>query len=217
MLAASAANAQDAIRLEAGVGASLYSKGPDGLYFQQPFPHEMRLEVPAFEVGFTGPLYQRGDWGVDWHADWAWLGSVKTTAMAVPLDDNYNTAMKACNGPCLPLAKYVGSGHAQAFMLALEPHYNYGKWRFGIQFGPTLHKSTWTVDVSDIRYSQAAAPFNLRAPSEDGWRFGTVVGATVSYGQLSIAYQHFFMKPSSSNMTPPVWHSVDLLMLRYRF
>jgi hypothetical protein len=207
----------DYVHPEAGIGASLYSKGPDGFWFQEAFPHKMRLEVPAFEVGLTGPIYQAANWGIDWHADWAWLGMVNTDAKAVPLDANYNAHTKGCNGQCLPLADYRGSGHAQAFLLALEPHYDIGKWRLGVEAGPTLYHATWTEDVSNIQYTAGADPISLRLASTDGWRFGWVIGASVSRGPFSLVYQHFLMKASSSNPAPPIWHSVDLLIARYRF
>ena len=208
----------DYVHAELGIGASVYSKGPDGYWYQDAFAHKLRLEAPAFEVGLTGPIYQSANWGVDWHADWAWLGMVHTDAKAVPLDANYNTKTKGCNGGCLPLADYRGSGHAQAFFLAIEPHYDIGKWRFGVEAGPSLYHASWTEDVSNIVYNNwQTAPVSMRLASTDGWRLGAVVGASISRGPFSLVYQHFFMKSSSSNPGPPIWHSVDSLFARYTF
>ncbi|SDH08920.1 hypothetical protein SAMN05216466_10759 [Paraburkholderia phenazinium] len=216
-LAASTASAESWFQFEAGIGASVYSKGPDGLWLQDAFPHKLRLEAPAFETGLTGPVWQSANWGVDWHADWAWLGSVHTDALAVPLDSNYNSKTKSCNGTCLPLADYSGSGHAQVAFIALEPHYDIGKWRLGVEAGPSLYRTTWVENVNNIQYSAGAPPISMRLASTDGWRVGAVVGASVSRGPFSLVYQHFFMKSSTSNPAPPIWHSVDSLFIKYRF
>ncbi|MFS2103552.1 hypothetical protein [Ralstonia sp. Ralssp135] len=212
-----AAHAELPIHLEAGVGGAAYSRGPDGYWVQERFPHKLQLTAPAYEVGFTGDLYRASRWGISWHADWAWLGQIHTQSLATPSDDNYNpTSATGCNGECLPLANFRGSGHAQALLLTLEPHYDVGKWRFGIEAGPTLHRATWVEDVSNW-HGTAPWPITLRVSSTDGWRPGAVIGASVSYGNVSLVYQHFFIKPSNNNLTPSIWHSVDLLLLRYRF
>lgn len=216
--AAAGAHAQSFFQIEAGIGGAGYSDGGDGYWQQDRFEHKLQLTAPAFEVGITGDLYQTARWGISYHVDWAWLGTIHTQSLATPSDTNYNpSSTTGCNGKCWPLANYQGSGHAQAFVLTLEPHYDVGQWRFGIEAGPTLTHATWTEDVSGWVSSPTGTPVNLHVVSTDGWRLGAVVGASVSRGAFSVAYQHFFMRPSGANPAPPIWHSVDLLMARYKF
>lgn len=208
----------DYLHLEAAIGGSAYSKGVDGYWIQEAFPHKLQLTAPAVEVGITGDLYTSAKWGVSYHVDYAWLGTVHTDAEAVPLDANYNTQTKTCNGPCLPLARYQGSGHEAGFILSLEPYYRVGKWRLGVEAGPFVHKTVWTEDVSNIVYNNwQPAPISLRYASSDGWRMGAVVGASASYNNFSLVYQHFFVRPTSNNAGPAIWHSVDSLLVRYRY
>lgn len=217
-LASIGAHAESFFQLEAGIGASAYSKGPDGYWYQAGFSHDLQLTAPAVEVGVTGDLYTARSWGVAYHVDYAWLGAVHTDAQAVPLDANYNIGTKGCNGACLPLARYQGSGHEAGFILSLEPYYRVGKWRGGIEAGPFIHKTVWTDDVSNIVYSDwQPAPISLRYISSDGWRIGAVVGASVSYDNFSLVYQHFFTRPTANNAGPSIWHSVDSVMLKYRY
>ncbi|WP_296661913.1 hypothetical protein [Paraburkholderia sp.] len=106
----------------------------------------------AVEAGFTGDLCQADHWGISWHADYAWLGTIHTQAMATPEDANYNPITKGCNGKCLPLANYLGSGHDTGVMLTLEPHYDYAGWRFGVEGGPYIHRSIYpSVDMGRRR------------------------------------------------------------------
>lgn len=214
----SAAHSESWFQLEAGIGGSAYSRGADGYWLQEAFPHKLQLTAPAVEVGITGDLYTARSWGISYHIGYAWLGTVHTDAEAVPLDSDYSVRTKTCNAPCLPLARYQGSGHEAGFILSLEPYYRVGNWRLGVEAGPFIHKTVWTEDVSNIVYDNSqSSPISLRYTSSDGWRVGMVVGASVSYKDFSIAYQHFLVRPTGNNPGPAIWHSVDMLAARYRF
>lgn len=217
-LASVGAHAQDWFQFEAGIGGSAYNKGQDGLWYQAGFEHKLQLTAPAVEVGITGDLYAARNWGIAYHADYAWLGTIHTDAQAVPLDANYNAQTKGCNGPCLPLARYRGTGHEAGFALTLEPYYKVGAWRWAVEAGPFIHRTVWADDVTNIYYSHTqTTPISMQLVSSDGWRVGAVVGASVGYGNLTLAYQHFFTKASNSNAAPAIWHGVDTLLVKYRY
>lgn len=218
-LVCTSASAESFFQVEAGLGAAAYSRGPDGLWIQDGFEHKLHLTAPAVEVGLTGDLYQARHWGLSWHVDWVWLGTIKSQGLATPSDANYNPVTKGCNGPCWPLANYMGSGHDQGFLLTLEPHLDYGRWRFGIEAGPYVYRSTWTEDVTGWVSSPNAAPVNQHVMNRAQWRLGSVFGASVGYGNLSLGYQFFrnCTPVSRDNPFPPIWRSTHLLMARYRF
>jgi hypothetical protein len=219
MAFALSAHAQDWFQFEAGIGAAAYQRGPDGLWVQDGFEHKLHLTAPAIEVGLTGDLYQATHWGLSWHADWAWLGTIKSQSLATPSDANYNVTTKGCNGPCWPLANYNGTGHDQGFMLTLEPHYDYAGWRFGVEAGPYIHRSSWAEDVTGWVSSPTATPTNLHVRNRAQWRVGEVFGASVGYRNLTIAYQFFRNSTpvSSSDPYPPIWRSTHLLVMKYRY
>jgi hypothetical protein len=210
------AQAQSFFEIEAGIGGSAYQNGPNGRWYQDGFAHQMDLTAPAIEAGFTGDLYQAEHWGVSWHADWAWLGTIHTNALAVPDDANYNKTTDSCVGQCMPLARYVGSGHDQGFLLTLEPHVDYGGWRFGIEGGPYLHRSTWSETVIGWTSPQVSVPRNFVVNNDPKWRLGAVVGASIAYKNFSLAYQYFMNQAPSSDPTPPVWNGTHVLLAKYR-
>lgn len=207
----------DYVHAEIGVGGSAYKKGGDSLWYQEPFPHDLKLTAKAFTVGLTGPIYQSEHWGVDWHLDWAWLGTIHTDAMATPDDANYSVKTKSCNGPCLPLARFKGSGHDQGFFFAIEPHYDVGSWRFGIEGGPYLHHVTWTEDVTDDR-RWSNVPINLHVAYSSGWTLSYMLGASVSYKSVSLVYQYFASAGNRSDPFVPIWQGgTHMLSFRYKF
>lgn len=216
--AAAAAHAESAFSIEAGIGGAAYQAAGDGRWYQEGFAHKLTLTAPAFEVGVTGPIYQSAKWGVDWHLDWTWLGTIHTDAMAVPDDANYNLATKKCNGPCMPLARYVGSGHDMGFMLTIEPHYDVGPWRFGIEAGPYLHRNTWAESVTGwTAPGDPNNPTGIYVNNDPKWQLGAVVGASAAYKNFSIAYQYFINRARSTDPTPPVWNGTHVIMAKYRF
>lgn len=212
------AHAQSWFQFESGIGGSAYSDGGDGYWYQEGFEHKLRLTAPAFEAGVTGDIYQAAHWGVSYHLDWAWLGAIHTQSLATPQDSTYNLATKRCNGPCGNIANFAGAGHEQGFLLTVEPHYDAGKWRFGIEAGPFLHHASWSETVTGWSPSPTSPMrSNFTVNSTAGWRIGAVVGAEASRGPFSIVYQHFFLKASGTDAAPPIWHSADMLFARYKF
>jgi hypothetical protein len=139
---------------------------------------------------------------------------VHTDALATPDDANYNITTKGCNGPCLPLARFQGSGHDQGFLFALEPHLDYGAWRLGVEAGPYLHLVTWTEDVSDDR-RWSNFPISIHAAYSSGWQLGYMLGASIEYKRFALAYQYFASKGKVSDPYPPIWTGTHMLMLKY--
>ena len=218
-VAAHADSITDYVHAEIGIGGAAYQHSANGMWYQDGFQHRFDLTAPAIEVGLTGDLYQASHWGVSWHADWAWLGQIHTQAMATPSDANYNPVTKGCNGKCWPLANYLGSGHDQGFLLTIEPHLDYGGWRFGVEAGPYIHRSNWTENVLGWVSSPTAPQINLSVHNTPRWRVGAVVGASVSRKNFTVSYQYFRNSTpvSSSEMYPPIWHGTHVLMAKYRF
>lgn len=223
------AQAESWFDFEAGVGGALYGKAPNGLWWQEGFQHNLQLAAPAFEVGFAGNIYQSSHWGVDWHADWVWLGMTHYDAMVPSPYTNttsghwegadfvgYNAA-NPCNGPCTNLTRFVGGGHDQGFLLSLEPHIDYGGWRLGIEGGPYLHSSTWSEDLYGWFAPGESTPSNLHVEHAHRWVLGYMVGVSAAYKNVSLAVQYFSNKRADGDPTPPPWTGTWLAVAKYRF
>lgn len=218
LVCSSAAPAQSFFAIEGAIGGAAYQHGPNGLWYQDGFQHRLDLTAPAIEVGFTGDLYQTQRWGLSWHLDYAWLGTIHTQAMATPNDANYDANTKSCNGPCWPLANYMGSGHDSGFMLTLEPHLNWGNWRFGVEAGPYYHRNVWAMNVEGWVSSPTATPENISVQNTRHWRLDYVAGTSIGYKNVSLTYQYFHNgEPvSASNPYAPIWRNTHVLLVRYR-
>jgi opacity protein-like surface antigen len=233
-LASAAAHADsitDYVHAEIGIGGSAYANGPDGLWYQDGFEHKLDLTAPAVRAGLTGPLYERGNWGIDWHIDYVWLGTVHTNAEVPSAKTNTSqgkwvgadfigaNTSNPCNGPCTNLSDFIGSGHDMGVSMTLEPHYTYRGWTLGVEAGPYFHRSTWSEDVTDWYASATSAPANIHVAWRPVWSVGAVVGASVSYRNFGLSYQYYLNKQTGSASNPynPIWTGAHVLMATYRF
>lgn len=206
-----------ATEFEMGVGATQYTKKPDGYWYQEGFPHDLDLKAAAFEVGVTGDLWRQNSTGWAYHVDWVYLGTVHTQAVAVTEDANYNTVTKQCNGTCGPQANFKGSGHDQGFIFTMGPYYEIDGWRYAFEVGPYLHRSTFSEVVSDWRafFGQQAQTIYVQTKPE--WKISYVIGVSIRKPPFTLAYQYFGSDAHGDSMSSTVWKNTHLLMLKYSF
>jgi hypothetical protein len=228
-LTSQSASAESFFQIEAGLGGSAYAKAGNGLWMQDGFAHNIALTAPATEVGLTGDILSRPTWGIAWHVDWVWLGTIHSDAMVPSINTNttsghwngadfvdYNVG-NPCSGTCTNLSRFSGSGHDQGFIFALEPYKKFGAWRIGLEFGPYLHSYSWAEDVFNWYSGPGAAPTAIHVQHSPKWQLGAMAGASIGYKNLSIAYQYFYNKAPKGESVPPIWQGTHVLMATYRF
>src|SRR6201998_2191768 len=87
----SAAHAESFFQFEAGLGLAQYSDRGDGTWTQWGAPRNSEdLRAPIVTAGVTGPILARGKWGVDWHADYQYLGTADAQCLCTITDQNYD-------------------------------------------------------------------------------------------------------------------------------
>jgi hypothetical protein len=224
MLGCAAASAHadyinDYVQVELGIGAAHYTT-TDGRWYQEGVPGGSHLtsKPPAFSVGFTGPLFTRGKWGIDWHAEYVNLGRAAAACSCTPDDRNYNPDSHAyANKTGVPTAYFTGEGRSQGVALTLEPYYWLDGFRFGIEAGAYVHRDSWSEDIAGWQVNTAVAPQNLHL-SDAYWSVAPVVGASVGNGRFTLSYRHYFMGLNSRNRNiPPLWNDADAIEIKVKF
>ena len=211
-----------AASIEVGAGVAQSSTQGDGIWYQEGFPHTLKLRSPAFLIGVTGDLTLH----LAWHVDAVSLGSYSVDSWDTPNDANYSGS--GYRGNPLPLAHYMGSGSVYGVAATLQAH-TQGKWQFGMQAGPFLYRSTWKLAVPDWYPSAETAPgvFAQTGPvspihvSQAQWALGYTVGATLTHGPLTLALTYYAdghgFKGHGADPWPPLWKGQTVLMLAYKF
>jgi hypothetical protein len=201
--------AAHALDIEVGAGMAKYETRGDMMWYQEGLQHKLDLKAPAFEVGLADNFYQRGGFGLDWHAGYVYLGNVHSDAYATA-DQNYSRFTKSCIGACWYKNRFVGNGHSQGIKLTLEPNYTYMGWRVGFEAGLFAYVRTWDVNV----YTEQGQTLNTT--SDRKVRVAPVVGFNVGRGGFSVALLHYFNKTYGDPMYS-LWSSTTTVTLRYRF
>lgn len=196
-----------------GAGVSQSQLQNNGTWWQEGFPHHFVLTQPALEVGVTGRWTPR----MDWQVAAVWLGHYAVSSLDTPRDSNYNADSPThCNGPCLPLAHYIGNGHVWGVQ-ALVSRHTTGAWRFGVEAGPWLYHSDWRLDVPD--WYPPGGPITPVATYGSRWALGAVVGATLSHGRWTAALRYYRDDagfPGHVGHWPPLWQGQVVGVLEYR-
>lgn len=216
---ARADNITDYVHMELGAGVSRYNTAADGQWYQQGMSHSLGLSAPVLMAGFTGPLYQREAWGVDWHINYVSLGHVSSECECTPMDQNYSTQQHKFLGLYnVPNANFVGNGNAQGIALTIEPYFRYRGWRFGLEGGIFPYRPSWDEEIYNWSPGPGVPTSTISANTPHAWQLGEVVGVSVGRGPLSISIQHYFLPTRfDAQHYPAIWKGADVLMARYRF
>jgi hypothetical protein len=215
-LFAVSAHAESWFQFEAGAGMTDYTL-TDGKWFQAGALNDHVVShAPAVTVGFTGPLIERQHWGVDWHADANYFGSVSASCQCTISDSDYNTSTKQVT-PGAVTESYYGSGHAFGVSLMLEPYYARAGWKFGVAGGVLGYRKTWTENVSGYAGNFGdAEPIPVHLESAHGISFAPAIGMDISRGDFTLSYRYYFTSRNEGN-TPPLWNDIQTVTLNYRW
>lgn len=206
-----AAHAQ--FRPEVGIGAAQFSDKGTGVWWQDNHQYGLSLSVPTITLGLTGPLMTRGQWGIDWHVDYTWLGNVSANCKCSPIDSNYSGQTHID----VPDALFSGHGQAQGIALTVEPYFWTHGFRLAAEAGLFPYVWHWSETVDGWSDQPGMTPHTIAANSGRNLSLGEVVGVSVSRGPFTVAYKHFFLPAQGANGVPPLWKGADMLEIRYKF
>ncbi len=208
-----------AMQFEAEIGGASFADRGDGFWYQEGFPHRLDLQTPAVSAGFTGDVMRYGRYGLAWHADYVYIGKVHTAALAVADDANYNLTTKGCNGECLPLGRWYGTGFSHGLRLTLEPYVMYRGWRFGVEAGYYISKNYWKMNVQDWQPTFDAIPRELTVYDDGNWRAYPTFGLSIGRENFDVLLRHYRNQSRTDPTTgsPAIWSYTTSLTIRYRF
>jgi hypothetical protein len=218
-LACSSANAESFFQIEAGISSANYATQGDGTWYQQGLPHVLNIHTYGFSAGFTGALYDRGTWGVDWHVDYVNLGHISSSCDCTPIDSNYNTQTHQLVSDPIPVqnAQFIGNGNAQGVAFTLEPWMKYRGWRFGLEAGLFPYRPAWNETIYNWQ-GDLGAPRTIHANTPHALQLGEVAGVNVGRGNFTLGLKHYWLPTKFDNSHyPAIWKGAWVVEGKYRF
>lgn len=202
-------------RVEGGIGYDYGVVQGNGIWYQEGFPYTLNLNHPTWMVGITGKVNRY----MDWHIDYQNLGISRSDSLDTPDDANYNPANSPpCNGPCVAISNYVGSGSANGIKLLLDfhtletPH----KPVFGVSVGPYIFKPIWRETVYNWKGAADQPGRTITWSTENKFLTGNVVGVFMRYDDLELRLERIVARCTPAGQEC-LWKSFTNLSVIYRF
>ena len=208
-----------AVEFDASIGAARFSDRGNMFWYQEGLPHQLQLSTLAVDAGFTGDIWRSGRYGVAWHANYAFLGPVKSNAVATPDDANYNRYTKSCEGECIAHSNFTGRGKAHGLRLTVEPYFYVDGWRIGVDAGVFFARNIWKMTVYDWVPERGAEPRTIRVDDSAGFRFYPTFALSIGRGNADVVLRYYRNQSRTDPTTgsPAIWSHTTTLTLRYRF
>lgn len=195
---------------QAGAGWTKYGT-ENGRWYQNGAPqNSVTSNSFAFSLGLTGDIVTRGNWGIDWRAEYVNLGRAAASCQCKTNDQDY------ASGRDGPTAFFSGSGRAQGIAMTVEPYTWRAGLRWGLEAGAYVYHAAWNESVTGWTVNDA--PRQNLSMGNHSWNVAPVVGVTVGDGRWSASYRHYFMRMNGMHANvPPLWKDADVIELKWRF
>jgi hypothetical protein len=139
------------MNLDLYIGVTHFNIAPNGIWYQEAFPHEIKRNSPSF--GFD-LISSKGDW--QYGAGYLYVGKASVNSLAVADDANYDLKTNTCVDKCLPLSHWHGQGNVQQAFLFARRNYS----SFFLDVGIAASRPSWSVDIPDYRpYNEIPAVY----------------------------------------------------------
>ena len=199
------AHAESFFQAEVGLGIAQGLDSGDGQWVQYGVPHSEHLTTPIYTVGFTGALWDHGNWSSHYHLDYVYMGEQSAQCDCVA-DAQYNPQTHTA-APGAQQTAFSGHGHTQGVLLAADFGYTWRGTRFALEGGPFVFVPSWHETVYTAPPTVVSHTPILQLSYE--------LGARVERGPWSLAFR-FFRTPSAWDPYPALVGKTYTLSLMYR-
>lgn len=146
--------------LQIALGASQFTTGPDGVWYQKEFEHHIETRSAAGAIGINGD---------NWRLGYQYLGRVTSSALASASDADHGW----------PLSHWYGHGSVDGFYAAWVPKY--------VEIGAYAYRARWSMHIPDWRHCATCASQDLTVTHKPQWDITPYIG--LHYGPLAITYR----------------------------
>jgi hypothetical protein len=193
-----------------GVGYSKYNQNEDGIWYQEPYRHDIQTKDMSLtlEVRYSVRDY------LDLKFGYSHLGDIKSDALAAGDDKFYDPVRHACVGKCWDKpSRWIGSGNVQGFYLLASPKYKH----IFLDVGYWAYQANFDMVIPDWHAGEFDAPKYVSVSSNNKWQTGMVLGAGVEYKNFTFGVRQY-KAASSDDVFPPIYKgNTTNAYLMYRF
>lgn len=204
--------------IEIGIGITHATHQDNMTWWQEEFPHSLRMNSPSLSVGWKGLLRENvaGFERVNLRAGYEYLGKFRLTALATASDQDYGACRYALD-TCWPLSHWAGVGSVQGLYATVQPEIDMSGYSLFFEGGVSAYWFTWKVDIPDWRPTREGPVQSLTATHKAKWQATYLMGLGIRKGPLSLAYT-LRRAEATGDLFPAIYHDkAHNLSLRYTF
>ena len=142
-------------------GYSQLTKGPNGTWYQDPFPSKINLKSRSGSIGI---IFNK-DGNDYWRFGYTYLGNYTSEAVATASDENYNpnNPPTYCNGRCWDMSHWYGHSVVQGLYVSKV----YGlpsiqALPLKAEIGLFIYNASWTMTIPDWKACELCGPQYLQ-------------------------------------------------------
>lgn len=205
-------------QIEVGIGITHATHQDNMTWWQEEFPHSLRMNSPSLSLGIKMPLATNvlGFERVNGRIGYEYFGKFRSTAVATASDQDYG-ACRYETSKCWPLSNWYGVGTVQGLYATVQPEIDMGKYSIFFEGGLSAYWSTWKVDIPDWRPTREGPVQSLTATHKAKWQYTYIMGLGIRKGPLSLVYT-LRRAEATGDLFPAIYHDIaHNLSLRYSF
>ncbi len=208
----------DRPQIEIGLGVTHATHQDNMTWWQEEFPHSLRMNSPSASVGIKWPLATSvlGFERMYGRLGYEYLGKFRSTALATASDQDYGACRYALE-TCWPLSHWHGVGAVQGLYATVQPEIDMGGYSIFFEGGVSAYWSTWKVDIPDWRPTREGPVQSLTATHKARWQTTYILGLGVRRNAWSLAYT-LRRAEATGDLFPAIYHDkAHNVSMRYLF
>lgn len=208
----------DRPQLELGLGITHATHQDNMTWWQEEFPHKLRMNSPSVSVGLKQVVAENvlGFERAYGRVGYEYLGRFSSSALATASDEDYG-ACRYHTETCWPLSHWYGVGTVQGLYATLQPEIDMQGYSIFFEGGMSLYRSSWRVSIPDWRPTREGPVQSLTATHATRWEATYILGLGVRSGALSAAYT-VRRAEATGDLFPAIYRgTAKNLSLRYSF
>jgi len=198
---------------EIAPGHSEFTIQPDGTWYQNPYPHNIKSSSESIAIGWTDYATE----GIRYHIGAEYLGGCSSVAVAVASDPIY--ARYGINASkYIGLGTWYGSGNVKMIYGSIAPEVKVGNWTAAIELGLTIYRPSWQEQVINYQTGIGSPIISNTFRHNPRLEIGKSIGVSLGYKDVDFVVTAYPGVNAAGDEYPAIYKGlVTNFAMRYKF
>ena len=182
---------QASAELSVEPGISFFTKNDVEAWYQNEFPHDLRLQVPSIRISYAHPI---GDY--KFRVGYWYLGKTKSAALASASDEDHSW----------PLSHWYGEGTNAGYTVGFDtPARKFGGFSVHTEYGIYWFRPRWHEVIPDWRPCKTCAGQLVDVSHFPRRQVTPIIGMVAEKGPLGLTATYLHDVEASKDAVPAIY------------